>query len=121
MEQFFKAFGESKIPTLLLIGAVLLVGAYIVISSGGLQIVILIGSCVILIGLVLAIISFADYRNKEYTESIIQHYNTALSNISKTHSLFEDSTQKTLKSPTDTIGSEDHGYSLEKGQGTTVT
>lgn len=120
MEAFLKAFAQSKIPSLLLIGIVLFIGAYIVINSKGSQAILLIGSAVILVGIVLAVISFADYRNKESVEALIQHYNTALNNISKTHTTFEDKTQRTLTSNSKTVGDDQESYSIEKVGGTST-
>ncbi|MBU4017418.1 hypothetical protein KKF69_08165 [Patescibacteria group bacterium] len=121
MEEFFKSFAQSKIPSLLLMGTVLFIGAYIVVNSKNSQSVLVTGAVVILVGLVLAIFSFSDYRNREYVDAIIQHYKNALDNIGRTHSLFENKTQQTLKGNSDTVGAEEQSYSVEKDKGTITT
>lgn len=118
VDNFLKSFAESKIPTLLLIGIIMFVGAHIITGSEGSQTIILIGLGIELVGLVLAIISFAEYRYKEHVDMIINHYSRALSNISKTHSAFENKALTDLKSGKDVVGSDDEVYTLEKETGT---
>lgn len=120
METVIKAIVEAKIPTIILIGLILFTGAYILINSKESTILLAIGGGVLLIGLVLSIISFTDYRNKEYIDSIVQHYRTALDSISKTHSLIENKTQSSIEKESEKIGSESNGYTFRRQSETTT-
>ncbi len=96
MNAFFKALGESKIPTLLLIGLIFYMGCWLLINSGNNPSATPAGYGVLIFGAILSVITFVDYRSKEHIDNLLNYYKTALENISKTHSSFENSTQDKL-------------------------
>jgi hypothetical protein len=98
IKEFFKAFGQSKLPTLFLIFVLLYFGADIVVKSNKDQGVLIVGGGLVLLAGILGLISFSDYRNKENTDTIIGYYKSALGDISKTHSVIEKTSQNTMTS-----------------------
>lgn len=121
MEAFFKYFAQSKIPTLILIALVLIVGGYIVVNSKSDVKVFWVGVSVLGVGGILALIAFGDYSHKEYIDSIIQHYDKALKSISTTHTLVEENKQETFKHIPEDVGSGEEKYSVETESKTTAS
>jgi hypothetical protein len=97
MSEFLKALGESKIPSLLLLGVIYYFGVSLLINSGKNPAAAPAGNGILVLAAVITIITAVDYRNKEYTDNLLRHYKDALDSISKTHSAFEDKTQDNLK------------------------
>lgn len=98
MKGFFETFGKSKIPSLLLMLLLYGIGAYLIKGESEISYSVIAGAVIFIIAATLTIFSFADYRRREETDSIIKGYDTALKSISKTHSKFEDLQQDTFAS-----------------------
>ncbi|MFC1616104.1 hypothetical protein ACFL21_03105 [Patescibacteria group bacterium] len=97
-ENFVETFGKSKIPSLLLISMLYGAGIYLIKGETETSYSVIAGAVILIIAVTLTVFSFADYRRREETNSIIKGYDTALKNISKTHSSFENFQQDTLAS-----------------------
>lgn len=116
--KFLGLFIKTKIPTLILIGLFLYIGASLIknseiISASGISGIIVLG-----IGALLGIFSFADYRNREHTDHIVEHYRKALETLSLTHSKYEETKQNTLNKVNQDLGGEKSTYSIEASEGT---
>jgi hypothetical protein len=104
--EFFKAFGQSKIPSLLLLLLIYGSGVLLIINSSKDQGIFAVGCLVLLVGAILSIISYGDYRNKEHYDGLLRYYQTALENISRTHTTIEENSQITManRSNANTVG-----------------
>ncbi|MBD3360365.1 hypothetical protein GF366_01025 [Candidatus Peregrinibacteria bacterium] len=110
MKEYLKAFADSKIPSLLIVGLFIVVGALLIkgeelawspsLISGGI---------LLILGVFLGILSYSDHRNKEHTDKIIKYYKDALDSVSKTHSAFETKAQSELTS-NNSMGTEGSQY-----------
>jgi glucan phosphoethanolaminetransferase (alkaline phosphatase superfamily) len=101
MDSFFKAFGNSKIPSLLLLVLLFSVGAYLITDETAkilFSISSVTGAVLITVAVTLSIFAFADYRKREEADGTIKSMKTAMESISKTHSVFEKSQQTQLSS-----------------------
>ena len=135
MDQFFKAFGESKLPTLLVLGLVYIIGAWLLVNSGKNPSATIPGYVILTFAGILTLISFFDYRNKEEVDRILknnkQHYDgildsykSALTAISQTSTTAEHFKQENLSSslPSETkaISYGNEEYSVESESSTQI-
>lgn len=97
MNEFLKSIGQSKIPSLLLLGLTYSAGVTLLIHSGSNPAVIPAGDGLLILAGVLTILSAVDYRNKESIDHIIKHYKDALEFTSKINSSLEDKLLDDLK------------------------
>ncbi len=95
IETIVKAAVDLKIPTIVIISITFATGAYLVIQGKN-QAATLAGCGILGLGGVGMILSFADNLVKERYESIINHYEKALHNISKTHSTIEQTSRTNI-------------------------
>src|SRR4051812_16675564 len=103
MGELFKAFGQSKIPSLLLVLMIYSAGItllWIAVKSSNNQVMFYFGGGTLLLASIIAVINFVDYRYKEHTETLLRYYKNALEDISFTHSKFEESSRNTLSTGT---------------------
>lgn len=120
MESFFKAFVDSKIPSLLVLLLFFFFGSYLLIDSKQNSVVLTSGAILLLIGCVLGTLAFESFKRKEYIDSVISHFKNALDTISKTHSSFEQNTQQSLEN-SQHVGKDEQAYSVSREKGTTAT
>lgn len=99
--KFLRAFGESKIPSILFMVVCFYFGGNLIIEGNES----VISTIIIAAGLIFGMITFLDYRSKtqaddiikrehKYNERLLLSYKNALNDVSKTHSAFENSQQK---------------------------
>ncbi len=106
----------SKLPTILLILVLFYFShSFIKGESDFYSPSVVIGGIIGVIAILFVIFSYADYRAREKIDHIISKYETALNNISTTHSRYEREKRSTLEKRKDTIGSDRKGggYSIE--------
>ena len=118
MEKFLDLFIKTKIPTLILIGVFLYFGVTLIkgsdlVSTSGIAGIIILG-----IGALLGVFSFADYRSREHTDHIVEHYKKALETLSLTHSKYEETKRNTLNKVNQDLGGDKRSYSIEAEEGT---
>lgn len=122
MKEFFTKLVELKIPTILILALFFITGSYLVVSSTNSQSIFFTGIGILIVGVILALISFSDHRQNEQFANLIKHYETALKNISETHTRIEKNAQDVYSDKPTTIGTESDQYKLEKQQNTqTIT
>lgn len=121
MKEFFTALGNSKIPSILLLMLLYASGIYLIKGETGMSISAIAGVIILIIAGTLTVFSYADFRKREETDSIIKSYDKALTSISNTHSKFEENQQKTLTDVAQTAGNnqaEQKDYNIEGEQPT---
>jgi len=97
MENFLKAFAQSKLPSIFIIGIFLSVGFFLVKDQPlSFTPSLVWGSLFLILGIILGILSYSDHRGKEHTDKLLKYYRDALDAVSKTHSAFEEKTQTGL-------------------------
>jgi len=112
MDKILEIINTLKIPTLALVGIVFYTGVSLIkdeselVSLSGVS-----GAVLLILGFILSMILFIDYRYKEQSEHIIKQQSKAIDNLSKalkntsdTHSKIEKHTQSQFPSGEDKIG-----------------
>ena len=122
MEEFFKNFAQSKIPSLFIVGLFLSIGFFLIKGEDAFSFSpsILWGSIFFIFGILLGVLSYADQRNKEHIDNIISNYKKTLEDIQKARSFSEEITKSSL-----TDGKENsqfnEQYTNEMNEGTSQT
>lgn len=128
MENFSQIVTTLKIPTLTLVGMFFYVGYELLkgsefVSPEGIG-----GAIFLVVGVIMSLILFIDYRYKEQSEHImnqqgkaIDNLGRALKNTSDTHRDLEKSTQDAIKSERGKIGREGGRQYSREGSDETLT
>lgn len=93
-----KELQKTKLPTLLLIGAILVAAVTLIKDAERFDSPSFTSGIILLIvDLILVLISFVDYRNKEHMDKIVNYYQTALNDLGKTNSAYSRNQRENLK------------------------
>lgn len=112
-DKFLDILKYSKLPTILLIATLLSFSYSLIKGEGSINPSVISGSFVGIIAMLFAIFSYADYRAREKIDHILSKYESALDNISATHSRYEKVQRNTLvASRSKKVGSK---YEIECG------
>ena len=94
--KFLNELSKTKIPSLILLTVLFYFGAGLIKDEDTITVSVVAGGVILIVALVLAVFSFADYRHREEVDDVIRHLKTALEHVSGTHTMIEKNQQKYL-------------------------
>lgn len=123
MEKIISLLKYSKLPTITLIAMLLFFSNDLIKGEEGITPSSIEGFVIGITALLFAIFSYADYRAREKIDHILSKYESALNNISMTHSRYEKEQRNTIANTKERqIGSnaKGRGYEMDDGFGGTA-
>jgi len=98
MIDFLRELQKTKLPTLILIGIVLWFSVDLLKNSSDFESPSFIGGIILLIiGLLIIVISFFDYRNKEHIDNLLNNYKEQVNEMKKTNTALNRTQRDNLK------------------------